>query len=96
MTVSTENTTPPKSTKSKNSNSLVHIQINSKFEIEFAPRDTEKSEFLDLVDFGGAAFSVETGIGCLYLHFSFSKRATNYRLLVWEMTYIEKVLFDTK
>ena len=29
---------------------------------EFIPRDTEKSEFPDLVDFGGVAISMETFI----------------------------------
>jgi len=56
MTVSTENATPPKSTKSRNSKSSVQIQIKSQSQFEFVPRDTEESEFLDLVDFGAAAF----------------------------------------
>jgi len=60
MTVSTEDAATPKSNKCRNSNSLVQIQIKSKF--EFVPRDTKESEFFDLVDFGGAAFSVETVI----------------------------------
>jgi len=37
-----------------NSNSI-------KSQFEFVPRDTEESEFLDVVGFGGAALSVETG-----------------------------------
>ena len=61
-TVSTENASRPKSIKSRNSNSPVTIQIEQKLHLEFIPRDTEESEFLDLVDFGGAAFSVETVI----------------------------------
>jgi len=52
--------TPPESTKSRNSNFSLQIQIESKSQVEFVPRDTEESEFLDLVDFGGVAFSVET------------------------------------
>jgi len=63
LTVSTPIATPPKSTKSSNSNSSVHIQIKPKSQFEFVPRDTEKSEFLDLVDFGGVAISVETVVG---------------------------------
>jgi len=59
MTDSTENATPPKSTKSRNSNSSVHIQIKPKFELEFVPRDAKKSEFHDLVDFGCVAILVE-------------------------------------
>jgi len=35
-------------------------QIKRQSQFEFVPRDTEESEFLDLVDFGGVAFSVET------------------------------------
>jgi len=31
-------------------------------QIEFVPRDSEESEPLDVVDFGGAEFSVETVI----------------------------------
>jgi len=33
--------------------------INPKSQFEFVPRDTEKSEFLDVVDFGNAEFSVK-------------------------------------
>jgi len=62
MTVSTENNTPPKSIKSRNSKSSVRIQIKPKSKFEFVPRDTEDFEFLDLVDFGGVAISVETVI----------------------------------
>jgi len=29
-------------------------------QFEFVPRDTEESEFFDLVDFGDVAFSAET------------------------------------
>ena len=47
MTVSTEDTTPPNSIISRNSISSVQIQIKSKSQFEFVPRDTEESEFLD-------------------------------------------------
>ena len=40
----------------------IHIELKSQFEC--VPRDTEESKFLDLVDFGDVAFSVETVI-CL-------------------------------
>jgi len=64
MTVSTDNATPPKSTTSINSNSSVQIQIKCISHFEFTPRDTKKSEYPDVVDFGGATstFSVETVI----------------------------------
>ena len=66
MTAATCNATPPKFTKSRNSNSLVQIQIKPKSDwksqFEFVPRDTEKSEFRDLLNFGEVAFSVETVI----------------------------------
>jgi len=52
MTDSTEIATPPRSTKSRNSNSSVQVQIKPKSSFEFAPRDAEKAEFLDVVDFG--------------------------------------------
>ena len=42
------------------SNSSVQIWIKPKSQFEFIPRDTKESKFLDLVDFGDAAFSVET------------------------------------
>ena len=62
ITVSTQNATPPESTKSRNSNSSVQIQIKPKSQFEFLPRNTEKLLFLDLVDFGGIAILVETVI----------------------------------
>ena len=37
------------------------IQIKSESQFEFVPRDTEESEFPDLVDFGGEALSGEVG-----------------------------------
>jgi len=67
MTISTENVTTPKSTKSRISNSSVQIQIKTKSQLEFVPRDTEKSEFLDLVDFGGVAISMETVISLTHI-----------------------------
>ena len=60
MTNSTEIGTFSKSTKSRNSNTSVQNQIRPKSQFDFVPRDTEKSEFLDLVDFVGVAISVET------------------------------------
>jgi len=59
MTLFTENATSSKSTKSRNSCSSVHIEIKPKSQFEFVQRDTKQSEFLDVVDFGGVAFSVE-------------------------------------
>jgi len=55
----TENATPPTSSKSRNSNSSVQLQIAPKFLFEFVPRDTEEFAFVALEDFGGVAFSVE-------------------------------------
>jgi len=40
-------------------NFSIHIQIKLKSQFEFVLRDTEESEFMDLVDFGDVAFSVE-------------------------------------
>jgi len=60
MTDPTENATPTKSTKSRNPNSSVQIQIKLKSQFEFGPRDPEKSEFFDLMDFGDVAISVGT------------------------------------
>jgi len=37
----------------------VQIEIKPKSQLEFIPQDNEESEFLDLVDFGDAAFLVE-------------------------------------
>jgi len=59
---STENATTLESTKSRNSKSLVQIQIKPTSQSEYVPRDTEESEFLELVDCGGVAISVETVI----------------------------------
>ena len=68
MTVSTENATPPKYSKLRHSNLLIKIQIAPESQIDFVPRDSKKSEFLDLVDFGGIAFSVETAIALRLTH----------------------------
>jgi len=62
MTDFTENATPPDFTKSRNSNAAVPIQNKPKFQSEFVPRDTEKSEFLNLADVVGVAISVDTTI----------------------------------
>ena len=48
-----------KSTKLKNSDFLVPIQLKPKSQIEFVPRDTEKYEFLDSVNFGDIALAME-------------------------------------
>jgi len=47
-THSTENAAPPKSTKSRDSNSSVENQIKKKLQFGFVPRDTEESEFLSI------------------------------------------------
>jgi len=60
MTDSTEIATPSISTKSRKSNSSVQIQIKPKSPFEFVLRDTENSEFLDLVNFEKVAVSVES------------------------------------
>ena len=62
MTDSTENATPLISTKSRNSIFTVQVQIAPKSQFKLVPGDTEESEFLDLVDFGDAEFSVESVI----------------------------------
>ena len=54
-TDSTENATPPKSTRPRNSKFSVQIQITPKSQIVVVPRDTGKNEFLDLVDCGDVA-----------------------------------------
>jgi len=55
-----QNATSPKSTRSRNANLSVQIHIKPKPQCEFVPRDTEESEFLDLVDSRDVAFSVES------------------------------------
>jgi len=71
------NCTPPNATKSRNSNALVQTQIKSKSQFEFVPRDTEESEFLDLVVFGDVAISVETVIH-LTNHVTYQLRQTRH------------------
>jgi len=56
---------------------LLRAQPNSHF--EFVPRDSEKSEFLDLVDFGDVAFSAETFI---FRNFVWRAAASGLKLLV--------------
>jgi len=62
MIDSTENALHLKSTQSRNSNFSSQIQIKTKSEFEFVPRDTVKSEFLNLVGLENMVFSVETVI----------------------------------
>jgi len=62
MTVSTENATFSKSTKSRNSNSLVQNQIKSNSQFEFVPCDKKECKCLNLVDFEGVTLSVESVI----------------------------------
>ena len=66
-TDSTAHAAPPKSTKSRDSNSSLQIQIKSKSQLEFAPWGTEESGVLGLVDFGDVACSVESVIDVLNL-----------------------------
>jgi len=61
-TDSTQNATSPKSTKSRNSNPPVQIQMKPKSRFEFVPQDTKRSEDLDMVDFGCVIISVESVI----------------------------------
>jgi len=85
MTVYTENATHSKSTKSRISNSPVQTLLKPKSQFECVPRDFEKSEILDSVDFGGVATSVEIVIlinhsssttkGIVYSSFVSYKRA---------------------
>ena len=46
-----------------------------------------------------SALYIDTGwqrlIGCLKLQVIFRKRATNYRALLWEMTYEDKASYDS-
>ena len=60
ITVSTENATPPKPSKSKNSNFSSSCGTNSNGDFGLISSCTEKFEFLDLVDFRGGVFSVES------------------------------------
>jgi len=60
MTDSAEIASPPQTTRSRNSNLSVQIEIKPTSQFEFVLRDTEESGFLDLADFGGEAFSSES------------------------------------
>jgi len=44
-------------TKSRNSNPSVQIQIQPKSQFEFVPRDTERLEFVDSVEFENSNLS---------------------------------------
>ena len=69
MTHSFQNATPPISSTSRNSNSSVQIRIKPTAQFEFVLRDTEESEFHNLVDFGGSFLSgnCDTHV-CLNIH----------------------------
>jgi len=53
MTDSTEHTTLPKSTESKNGDSSIQIQVKPNCQFAFVLRDTEESKILDPEDFCG-------------------------------------------
>jgi len=79
MTDSTANATHPQSTQSWDPNSPVQIEIKPKFQFQFVPRDTEESEFLNLVDFGDVAFLVETVMRADFWEIS----TTYFNFAVW-------------
>jgi len=62
MTDFTEIIAPAQFTKSRNLNYSVTVQMKALSLFECVPRDTEKSEFLNLVHVGEVAFEVETNI----------------------------------
>jgi len=62
MTVPTENTTSPKSTNSRNSNSSVSHGTDSNWDFVLLWICSVKFEFLDLVDFRDVVFSMESVI----------------------------------
>jgi len=63
-TISTEIATPPKSAKLRNSYSSVSRGANSIWDLSWIWICIEEFDFLDLVDFGGAAFLVASFIHC--------------------------------
>ena len=67
MLDSKENATPPKHIKSRISPPSVTTQMKPKSQFEYVSRDTEESDFLGLVDFGGVVFSAETVRGHIYV-----------------------------
>jgi len=56
--VSTGNAIPPKSTKSRNLDSLVSLSTDLKYNFGPISICTERSQFFDVVDFGGVVLSV--------------------------------------
>ena len=60
MTVSIEDTTSPKPTKSRNLISSVSCGTNSNWDFDSIWICTKEFKFIDLVNFGGVAFSVES------------------------------------
>jgi len=72
-TVSTEIATLPQSTKSRHSDLSVSRGTNSSWDFGLIWICTEKFEFLDVVDFGGIAFLVES-VMCHESHASFTYR----------------------
>jgi len=88
MKVSTENATPPKSSKSKNPNFWVQIQSEPTSQFEFGPPDNEKFEFLDLMEFVDVAFSMANvmgwlpWVGSLKLEVFFAEYSLFYRALL--------------
>ena len=83
MTDSTEKASPWKPSTSRNSCFSVQIQIKPKSQFELLPRNTEELKFLDLVHFGGAAFSVESILRHYRRHCKHDDLALQVALQVW-------------
>ena len=73
MTDSTKDARPPKSTKFKNWESFVQIQVGPNFRFGSVPRDTKESEFVDSVGFGGVVLTLSYTTCLLKLKVSFAK-----------------------
>jgi len=69
MADSAQDATPPKSSKSRSSNSPGQIQVTAKSQIRSVPRCTKKIGFFDLVNFRQVAFEVETVLYRLFEDF---------------------------
>jgi len=78
-----EITTSPQFTKSANSDFLVSRDTNSNGEFSFIWICTEEFEFLDLVDFWGVAFSVESVMWMTHVSYKWMASLSNVPCRIW-------------